>query len=201
VIQGYAAGDIRVLFNVSLFGEGFDLSAIAQTDVTIDCLIDAAPTQSLSLAMQRWGRVLRPAPGKVAVILDHAGNMMRHGFPDDEREWSLDGREKGRAANDNGPPPPVICEGCFNAIKRPLPPECPHCGKSLQAKAKEIEVAEGELRAVDEAAKAAVRAKLKRELDNAKDVGAMAAIYAREGERNPMGRAVAEFGSRRFKRR
>jgi len=201
IIQQYAAGEIQVLFNVSLFGEGFDLSSIAQTDVTIDCVIDAAPTQSLSLAMQRWGRALRPSPGKTAILLDHAGNMMRHGFPDDHREWSLQGREKGKAANDNGPPPPVICEGCFNAIRRPLPPECPHCHKSLQAKQKEIEVAEGELRAVDEAVKEAVRAKLKREEQQAKSIGELAAVYSRRGEKNPMGRAVAEFGSRRFKRR
>lgn len=201
IIQQYASGDIRVLFNVSLFGEGFDLSAIAQTDVTIDSVIDAAPTQSLSLAMQRWGRALRPAPGKTAILLDHAGNMMRHGFPDDDREWTLDGEARCQAANDNGPPPPVICKGCFNAIRRPLPPKCPHCGKSLQAEAKEIEVAEGELKSADEAAKAAVRAKLKREEQEAKTIDDLAAVYAKRGVANPIGRAVAEFGNRRFKRR
>lgn len=200
IIQAYAAGDLRVLFNVSLFGEGFDLSAIAQTDATIDCLIDAAPTQSLANVVQRWGRVLRPKPYP-AIILDHAGNMMRHGFPDDVREWSLEGREaRKRGANDNGPPPPVICPGCFNAIRRPLPPECPHCGKSMAAKQREIEVAEGELRAADEAAKETIRQKLKREEQQAKSIGELAAIYTRRGVKNPMGRAVAEFGSRRFKR-
>jgi DNA repair protein RadD len=198
IIQAVARREILVLFNCGLFGEGFDISAIAQTDVTMDCLVDASPTQSLPAVMQRWGRVMR---GKFAIINDHAGNMMRHGFPEDERDWSLDGTEKGKAANDNGPPPPVICEGCFNAIKRPLPPACPHCGKSLQAKAKEIEVAEGELRAVDAAAKQAVRDKIKRDLAKAKSVGEMAAVYARMGEKNPMGRAVVEFGNRRFARR
>jgi DNA repair protein RadD len=201
IIQQFAAGEVLVLFNVSLFGEGFDLSAVAQTDVTIDCVIDAAPTQSLSLAMQRWGRALRPSPGKTAILLDHAGNMMRHGFPDDEREWSLDGREKGKAANDNGPPPPVICEGCFNAIRRPLPPACPHCGKSMQAKQREIEVAEGELKAATERDKESVRQKLKREEAKAKDISELAAIFAKRGVPNPMGRAVVEFGSRRYKRR
>lgn len=201
IIDDVAKRKIIVLFNCGLFGEGFDMAAVAGTDITLDALIDAAPSQSLANVIQRWGRVMRFFPGKIAVMNDHAGNMMRHGFPDDEREFSLSGEEKsGRAANDNGPPPPVICEGCFNAIRRPLPPECPHCGKSLQAKQKEIEVAEGELRAVDEAAKAAVRAKLKREEQQAKSIGELAAVYAKRGERNPMGRAVAEFGNRRFKR-
>ena len=199
IIEQYAAGELQVLFNVSLFGEGFDLSAIAQTDVTIDCVIDAAPTQSLALALQRWGRALRPAPGKTAVLLDHAGNMLRHGFPDDERTWSLAGIDR-KAANDNSPPPPVICEGCFNAIRRPLPPACPHCGKSLKAKQQEIEVAEGELRAADEAARESVRAKLKREEQRARSIDELAAIYARRGVSNPIGRAVAEFGSFRFRR-
>lgn len=201
IIKQYASGDLPVLFNVGLFGEGFDLSSIAQTDVTIGCVIDAAPTQSLTNVVQRWGRPLRPEPGKTAIILDHAGNMMRHGFPDDEREWSLQGREKGKAANDNGPPPPVICEGCFNAIRRPLPPACPHCGKSLQAKQREIEVAEGELKAATERDKESIRQKLKREEAQAKDIGELAAIFARRGVPNPMGRAVADFGGRRFKRR
>lgn len=201
IIQDYAAGKIGVLFNVSLFGEGFDLSAIAQTDVTIDCVIDAAPTQSLSLAMQRWGRALRPAQGKTAILLDHAGNMMRHGFPDDEREWSLEGREGNGRGGQSGPPPPVICTGCFNAIRRPLPPACPHCGKSMQAEQKEIEVAEGELKAADENAKRAIRDKLKREEQQAKSIGELAAIYAKRGVPNPTGRAMAEFGGRRFKRR
>lgn len=146
IISEYAEGRILVLWNVSLFGEGFDLAAIAQRDVTIDCVILNRQTQSLSLFLQMVGRALRPAPGKVAMILDHAGNLRKHGYPDDDREWTLKGREKGKgAANDNGPPPPVICEGCFNAIRRPLPPACPYCGKSLVADAKEIQVADEDL--------------------------------------------------------
>jgi superfamily II DNA or RNA helicase len=202
IIMEFAHGDLDVLFNVDLFSEGFDLSAIAETDVTVDCVIDASPSQSLVKVMQRWGRALRPGLVKIKIILDHAGNMLRHGFPDDPREWSLDGDEEtAKGANDNGPPPPVICEGCFNAIRRPLPPCCPYCEKSLQAKQKEIEVAEGELRAVDEKAKESVRAKLKREMDACKDLGALTAYFAKQGVANPAGRANVEFGSRRYRKR
>lgn len=201
IIQAYANDEIDVISNVSLFGEGFDLSAIAQTDVTIDCLIDAQPTQSLSLVLQKDGRALRPAPGKVAVILDHAGNALRHGFPDDERTWSLEGDGNGsKSSGSDGPPPPVICKGCFNAIRRPLPPKCPHCQKELQTEAKEIEVAEGELREMDERAKESLRAKMKREEDACKDLGAMTALAMRRGVKNPQGWAIAKMGDRRFKR-
>lgn len=146
-IADFADGKLLVLTNVGLVSEGFDLGSIAQRDVTIDCLIDLAPTQSLVNAMQRWGRVLRPAPGKTAVILDHAGNVLRHGLPDEDREWSLEGRKKGkkRAANDNDSPdvPIATCPKCF-AIHRPAA-ECPSCGHIYPPKERKVEQHDGQL--------------------------------------------------------
>lgn len=158
VIQAFASGQLVGLSNVGLFGEGFDLSAIAGTDVTIDAVIDGAPTMSLSSYMQRGGRMLRPAPGKVAVYLDHAGNSARHGFFEDERDWTLQGLERGGrgADNDNVPPPPKTCGECFMQVRQPAPPQCPHCGAELRATPKEMKVADGELVEVtDEQRKAA----------------------------------------------
>lgn len=197
IIQEYAAGRLHVLTNVDLFGEGFDLSAIAQTDVTIDAVIQARPTQSLSLHLQQVGRALRPAPGKIAVILDHAGNAMRHGFPDDEREWSLEGREKGKAANDNVPPPPVICEGCFNAIRRPLPPCCPHCQKLLRKEEKPMEVAEGDLKEMTDDDKAAIRRIRAREQAEAKTLDELITLGHRRGYSSPAAWARKVFAGRR----
>jgi superfamily II DNA or RNA helicase len=198
IIQEFAAGRIQVLWNVSLFGEGFDLAAIAQQDVTIDCVILNRQTQSISLFLQMVGRALRPYAGKLAIILDHAGNTHKHGFPDDEREWSLDGRAKGgKAANDNGPPPPVICEGCFNAIRRPLPPECPHCGKRMVAEVKEIEVADGELQEMTEADKRAVRQRLKQEQAEARTLDELVSLARKRGYKSPMKWAQHVHGNRR----
>jgi DNA repair protein RadD len=57
------------------------------------------PTQSLGLYLQMVGRALRPAPGKDrAIILDHAGNSLRHGLPADPREWSLEGKPRQQRA-------------------------------------------------------------------------------------------------------
>ena len=87
------------------------------------------PTNSLSLFLQQVGRCLRPAPGKEqAVIIDHAGNIRRHGLPQDVRFWSLDGakdrkaKEKKRAA-----PWVTVCHHCFAAIPGGGAP-CPYCG-------------------------------------------------------------------------
>lgn len=144
-IQDFAAGRLMVLTNVNIISEGFDLASIAQTDVTIDCLIDLAPTQSLVNYMQRVGRALRPGPGKVAVLLDHAGNMLRHGLPDDEREWTLEGRKKRKkAANDNEPDVHVkTCTKCY-AIHRPAP-ECPSCGHIYPVAERRLEQQDGQL--------------------------------------------------------
>lgn len=190
-IEAFADGRLLVLWNVSLFGEGFDLSAVAGRDVTVDAVIQARPTQSLALHLQQVGRALRPAPGKVAVILDHAGNAHRHGLPDDHREWSLQGRGKGAAANDNGPPPPVTCAGCFGQIRRPLPDACPYCGHALEAeRRREIEVAEGQLVEFDRAQAEAAR-KLKRqqeafEQSQARTLQELVALGVRRGHKSPM---------------
>jgi DNA repair protein RadD len=198
IIQKYATGEILVLFNVSLFGEGFDLSAIAQTDVTIDALIDAAPTQSLAAVVQRWGRVLRPSPGKTAIINDHAGNLYRHGYPDDERSWTLEGVEQGTGGSSEkeGPPPPVICSKCFNAVKRPIPTNCPHCDHVL-IKTAEIKVGEGELLEQTEADKEAVRAKLRAEEREAKTLEQYMALAHKRGMKSPTGWALRQFKNSR----
>lgn len=118
VVGQYAAGAVRVLVTVDVVSEGFDVPAAS-------CAILLRPTQSVGLYLQQVGRVLRPAPGKPhALILDHVGNVTRHGFPDDPREWSLtEGvvRSRGTAA-----PSVRTCPECFAAFKPQ--PQCPVCG-------------------------------------------------------------------------
>jgi DNA repair protein RadD len=82
-----AAGKSDVLLNVNLFTEGWDCPAVA-------CIIMARPTASKILYLQSIGRGLRAAPGKEnVIILDHAGNIERHGPPDAPTDWSLEGRK------------------------------------------------------------------------------------------------------------
>lgn len=196
IIEDFADGRVKVLCNVELITTGFDLSAQVDRDVPVETCILIRPTHSLALHMQMVGRALRKKPYP-AVIIDHAGNVFRHGFPDDPREWSLDGKsKKAKAANDNSPPPPVICEGCFNAIRRPLPPACPHCGKRLVAEARKVEVAEGELQEQTEADKQAIRAQRKREEAEAKTLDQLVALGKSRGYQWPMQWAQKKFGAR-----
>lgn len=75
---------LDVLVNVGLFVEGLDLPEVA-------CVQLAVATMSLSRYLQMVGRGMRTASGKRdCVVLDHGGNVERHGLPDDDRAWSLD---------------------------------------------------------------------------------------------------------------
>ena len=84
LIDDFKSGDLKVLSNVDIVAEGFDLPAI-------EVAILLRPTQSLTLYLQQVGRALRKYEGKnKAIILDHTGNVLRHGMPDSEYVWDLD---------------------------------------------------------------------------------------------------------------
>ena len=120
LVSRLVAGDLHVLVTVDVVSEGFDCPAA-------EAAILLRPTQSLGLYLQQVGRVLRPAPGKPhALILDHVGNVHRHGWPDDPRDWTLADRERrGRSAGDAAPSVRT-CPQCFAAFKPA--PICPCCG-------------------------------------------------------------------------
>jgi superfamily II DNA or RNA helicase len=118
-----ADGRVSVLTNVGLMSEGFDLSAQAGRDVTVECVGLLRPTKSLSLYLQQVGRALRKKP-TAAVILDHAGNIEAHGLPDDERTWTLEGRQKGDQKSEVAI---AVCKGCTGSYRAVLR-ACPYCG-------------------------------------------------------------------------
>lgn len=91
LLRDFAQGQIDVLCNVNVISEGFDVPAI-------ECVQLARPTQSLAMYLQQGGRGLRPNPGKnEALILDHADNTFKHGFLEQDRNWTLDGVKKDAA--------------------------------------------------------------------------------------------------------
>jgi superfamily II DNA or RNA helicase len=88
MMDRFRSGEVRVMTNCALFDEGLDIPSL-------DGVILARPTQSLSRFLQMVGRALRPCEGKDrAIIIDLAGNYERLGMPDDLRVWTLDGLEK-----------------------------------------------------------------------------------------------------------
>ena len=115
-----ARGDLKQLVNVDIFGEGYDLPAIETISM-------ARPTKSFPLYAQQFGRSLRIMDGKQeATIIDHVGNVMRHGLPDRARKWSLDDREK-RSDRDPDDIPTRTCTSCL-AVYEGYEKICPFCG-------------------------------------------------------------------------
>lgn len=121
ILRRFRDREVMQLVNVDLFGEGFNLPAI-------EVVAMARPTQSFSLFAQQFGRALRPLPGKThAIIIDHVGNVERHGLPDKKREWTLDRRERRNSSGPSDLIPMTVCIQCTSAYER-YRGACPYCG-------------------------------------------------------------------------
>ena len=171
----FVAGETLVLSNADLLGEGFDVPAI-------EAAILLRPTQSLSLHLQQIGRTLRPCDGKQeAILLDHAGNCARHGLPDDEREWSLEDRERRKKKASDGPPVRT-CTKCFR-VYRPAP-KCPGCGHATPVQAREVEQRDGTLVEIDPNV---IKLQRKTELKAARTYDELVELGRRRGYKHPAG--------------
>jgi len=117
IFEALSTGELQVVSNCDVASEGMDIPAVK-------CVISARPTKSLRVFLQQAGRGSRPHNGHEFVVLDHAGNAVAHGLPQDDREWSLEGR---KARPGGGAPPCWTCEVCF-AVNPLSALVCPECG-------------------------------------------------------------------------
>jgi superfamily II DNA or RNA helicase len=118
IINAFRAGEIKILCNVDLISEGFDVP-------DCECAILLRPTKSLTLYIQQSMRCMRFKPSKKAVIIDHVGNYARFGLPDQDREWTLEPKKKGKKKEE----PEVKvrqCPECF--FTHEWGDSCPKCG-------------------------------------------------------------------------
>jgi len=121
IMMNFKSGIIKILCNVDLISEGFDVP-----DCT--CVILARPTDSLVLFMQQAMRSMRYQPNKKALIIDHVGNYARHGLPDTPHDWKkyFKGFKK-RKRKENDDIGLKTCNQCFTVYSSELY-ECPNCG-------------------------------------------------------------------------
>lgn len=171
-VDDFSKGKIEVLTNVDLVGEGFDVPGI-------EVVIMLRPTCSLTLYMQQVGRGLRPSPGKDnLIVLDHVNNVLRHGLPDEEREWELThGKSKAKNATPNLTI--IVCKECFRVYRQS--PQCPYCGSMRQIKEREIEKKKGELSETDKAEIELRRKQLRQEVGKAKSLDELREIARKRG--------------------
>ena len=114
-IGGFRDGTIKVLVNVIVATEGFDLPDAS-------CIAIARPTMSLALYLQMVGRGLRQKDDN-CLILDLAANSVTHGLPEADREWSLEPRGE----QFSGEAPIVWCPEC-ETVSHAASHHCRNCG-------------------------------------------------------------------------
>jgi DNA repair protein RadD len=184
-LRRFESGETLILSNVELFGEGVDIPGI-------ECAILLRPTQSLSLYLQQVGRALRPAPGKAeAIILDHAGNALRHGLPDDDRTWSLDGAKKKSRKADPDDVPVKQCPQCF-AVVRAQVQRCA-CGHVWIPQGRMVDEQAGELQEIDPAV---LRRQRIVEQGSARSLEDLIKLGVARGYKNPRAWALHVFQAR-----
>ena len=115
----FASGETQVITNCSLISEGFDVPACK-------CVVIARGCDSVAMYLQAVGRALRPeASGESALVIDLRGAVHKHGMPDADRAYSLDGEA---ISGGDKVEPVKQCKACGAVFKPAV--ICPRCGAS-----------------------------------------------------------------------
>lgn len=131
----FRSGEVKVACSVRTLTTGVDWP--------VSCIIDAAPTKSVMLHVQKIGRGLRVNPGtEDLLVLDHAGNSLRLGLVTDIHFDRLDTTLPGEKQKTEGKEKlPKECANC-GALHTGL--TCPFCGHERKPVAG-VETVDGEL--------------------------------------------------------
>lgn len=159
VFDGIRSGRITVVTNYGVLRVGVDLPVLG-------CGQLACSMRSLTAYVQTVGRIVRSCrdpfwhdgPKPDAILIDHGGNVYRHGWPTADREWSLDPedsietREKERKEREkfDGELCCFACGAMFDPRK--VGPACPNCGARKAKRGQKVRHADGTLEEVTEKA-------------------------------------------------
>ena len=140
-IDKLETGEISVIVNCGVFTVGVDIPHLKT-------IIMARPTKSYNLFIQMLGRGTRIYPGKeFCRILDHAGNVQRHGFLNEERDCDLEPVKEKEFRQS-----PIICRSCYGVFMLQDVEQksiCPLCGEKFTPddlkKCRETKQIDGEL--------------------------------------------------------
>ena len=140
-----------------------------QTEREVWDILDAGPRNCFTAG----GRLVH----NCCWVLDHVGNVRKHGFATTERQWTLEGRARGK--NGEAVKPVKTCLQCF-LVHEPSP-TCPHCGYEYPKKTKaEIESVSGSLVRMEE-----TKEERKEALSNARSMVELIAFAKARGYNRP----------------
>lgn len=121
IMRKFVRREVLQICSVDIFGEGTDIPGL-------EVISFARPTQSYPLYEQMFCRTLRRKEGKTyGIVIDHVGNVQRHGLPDAPRKRSLAGRDKRSGSGPSDTIPLSICLECTSAYEA-FHKACPYCG-------------------------------------------------------------------------
>jgi superfamily II DNA or RNA helicase len=168
-IMGLADGSLHGICTVDVVSEGTDIP-VAEVAILL------RPTESESLFLQQVGRVLRPvfadgfdllieesrheaiaASGKPwGLVLDHVGNVLRHGMPHADRNWTLEGRKRGsgKKKEDEEQSEKVLqCPKCYftsdpRTVCGGLKPDGTICTHVFEVQSRKVQEREGQLQEI-----------------------------------------------------
>lgn len=125
-------GEIKCLCNYAVYTTGADFP-------WIECVQLVRAMKSVNTYVQTVGRGARShtfPDGRVKrdfIVIDHGANVLNHGWPTEDHEWSLDPnstvQERDEKKKQEKPPnerQPIVCPKC--SAQREKGPECPNCG-------------------------------------------------------------------------
>lgn len=156
MVADFRRRELRLLTSCDLISEGFDCPGI-------EVGISLRPTHSMGLWRQQMGRCLRISPGKTeAILLDCAGNAMRHGLPSEDIAWTLNGKQ---TVADGGGKKVRVCPKCWGSVRAGA--RACHCGHVFEVAPRVVAGRAGELYEVTpEEVEAARKKKARVDLQN-----------------------------------
>ena len=175
VMEKFRNGDLQILTNFILFGEGIDIPDCG-------CVMLVRKVYSLGLFIQMAMRCMRANKNdldKVAIIIDQCGNVFEHGLPDDERPWKLEGKNK----KENNEIKIKTCTNCYNVMLKDAC-TCSLCGMDFTSevrKQKEIEIKESELVEIKRMEHEKLISMSIHEINNIKEWGQLSQIRSARG--------------------
>ena len=125
LFEEVAQGKLKVVSNVGIIKEGVDVPELGCVQFYMD------PSGRVAF-LQGCGRIMRPSVSKThGVLIDHAGAVFRHGFPDEDTEWTLEGNadDRFKEKHDIGLTEKALyCSHCERLYHGHL--ACPDCGRT-----------------------------------------------------------------------
>lgn len=203
-LRAIRSGAITGISSVDLFLAGLDVTEI-------DVIQWERITKSVAIFLQGSGRGSRPHQGKqFCTLLDHAANVgeiirgkfvPNHGLPDQDREWSLDGRKKGGKAKDKliSLKQCKVCGGTVPSTNRicGAPTLAGRCEYAFTSVTKAPAQVDGELIELTPEQAAVVKQEKRDEVADADTMDKLIALGAKRGYKSPFWWAKSIMDNRR----